>query len=240
MQRLLIVGVAVMALGGCASLGAVDPYAAGHRLNGEVLGADAGWRDRFTRSENDAEARKGVAREFAYYLIGRSDRKCEDYLVGVSAGNNSFRGVLDLVSIGLNFAGTGASSLGSAHDLATGAGVVTSLRTSALTNLFAGNEFAVIYETVHRGRDAERKALIAALGAGQFDTWGPEAIAAVINAYDVKCGVNYASRLIREAVEDLEPVARTPIPEGPATDDDEPVDDDPVDDDPADGDGGAA
>lgn len=231
MHKLVLVGVAVIALGGCASLGAVDPYAAGHRLNGEVLGADDAWRQRFRDAADDPDEHKAVSREFAFYLIGRSDRKCEDYLVGISAGNNSLGGLLDLASIGLNLAGAGASSLGSANDLASGAGMVTSLRSTARNNLFAGNDFAVIYETVHRGRDAERQALIDALGQGQFDTWGPEAIAAVVNAYDVKCGVNYASRLIREAVERLEPEVRTPLPVNPDSDPDEP---EPVDPDPAD------
>jgi len=216
MYKLLIVGLVVLALGGCASLGAVDPYAAGHRLNGEVLRADEGWERQFTTTATNAEARKSVSREFAFYLIGKSDRKCEDYLVGISAGNNAFGSLLDLVSIGLNFGGTGASSLGTAQDLAAGAGVVTSLRSTARNNLFAGSEFAVIYETVHRGRDVEREALIKAVEGGQFDNWGHEGIAAVVGAYDVKCGVNYASRLIREAVQTMTPQVRTPLPGDPA------------------------
>ena len=214
MHRLLVVASAAMVLGGCASLGAIDPYRAGHRLNGEVLGPDDGWRRRFDDAANNAETHKSLSREFAFYLIGRSDRKCEDYLVGISAGNNAFGGLLDLASIGLNFAGAGASSLGSANDLATGAGVLTSLRTTAQTNLFAGSEFGVIYETVHRGRDAERQALVKAIEDGRFDAWGPEAISAVINAYDVKCGVNYASRLLRQAMQEMTPEVRTPLPAG--------------------------
>lgn len=227
MRGFLVVTAASALLGGCASLGPVDPYRAGHHLNGEVLGPDDAWRQRFTDAADDAEEHEQVSREFAYYLIGRSDRKCEDYLVGISAGNNTFNGLLDLISVGLNFAGAGASSLGSANDLATGAGFVTSLRSSARTNAFAGSEFGVIYETVHRGRDAEREALINAIEQGRFDAWGPEAISAVVNAYDVKCGVNYASRLLREAVQEMEPEVRTPVPPNDQTVED-PVEPPPV------------
>ncbi|MFN4295631.1 MAG: hypothetical protein ACK4FB_02235 [Brevundimonas sp.] len=195
-----VCAIAAAALSGCGTLAPFSPYEIGARMNGEYLEADGAWRDRFN-SASTAQDRANLARELAFMLLGRSDRKCENYLVGISSGRNAFGGSLDLLSMGLGVAATGASSLGSATELAGGSSFIQSLRQTSDSRLFANHDTGTIYRVVHQGRAVERQALMTAIAGGRFDTWGPEAIAAVVNAYDVKCGVNYANSLIREAVE---------------------------------------
>lgn len=213
-KPLLVAACAVAtALSGCAALAPLSPYEIGAQMNGEYLEADGTWRGRFTTA-TAPEDRANLARELAFMLIGRSDRKCENYLVGISSGRNAFGGSLDLLSMGLGVAATGASSLGSATELAGGSSFIQSLRQTSDSRLFADHDTGTIYRVVHQGRAVERQALMTAITDGRFDTWGPEAIAAVVNAYDVKCGVNYANSLIREAVEsnveNLEPTVLLP------------------------------
>jgi hypothetical protein len=208
MVKYLTIGTLLL-LGACQSL-STNPHDAGRALNGPLMVIEPEWNSRFTATS--ADARGPLAREFAYAKISESDRRCEDYLIGLSAGNNSFGTLLDLGALGLSLVGAGTSSLANANDLAKGTGLLQSLRSAATDNLFAGQEFGLIYDTVQAGRLAEQRELIKSVEAGRFDTWGPEGILAVANAYNVKCGVNYAAMLIRTALVKNPPAATNAIP----------------------------
>lgn len=184
-MKLVIVASAGLLIAGCQTLGLETAHEMGERLNGRPMEVGQ-WPSTPT------------PREFAYAKIAESDRRCENYLVALSAGDNAIAGALDVAGLGASLLGAGTSSLSNANNLARGTGFLQGLRSATSNTLFGGQEFALIYDTVHAGRKAERAALKAGIDDGQFDGWTLDGVLAVINAYDVQCGINYAAQIIRQ------------------------------------------
>lgn len=199
---------ALLALGGCSTLRSLtyDPYKAGDYLNGPRLAWEQSWESRFPEATSQS-----AARNFAYHLIRQSDRKCENYLVGASAARNGSGLAMELLASGLGTGAALASPSGSANLLAAGSNFFTSANKSINDSLFDGQQFGLIYQAVHRGRDAERRRLFERIAAGEFDALPSHGIAAEIDIYDRKCGVNYALGEIRDAIE-RRPVQPPPAP----------------------------
>jgi hypothetical protein len=136
------------------------------------------------------DERQLTGRALAGALIQRSDQRCEDYLIGVTAQRNGANGLLSILANGLGVAGGLASHAQAANAFSV---VSTFTNTSARTlndTIFAGRDTSLIYEAVKKGRDRERAVLFATMD--QFtDTMPSREVVARIAPYDLNCGITY-------------------------------------------------
>ncbi|NJC42113.1 hypothetical protein GGQ87_002408 [Brevundimonas alba] len=138
--------------------------------------------------------------ELAAALIAVSDQRCEDYLVGVTVQRNSGSSTLSVVADALGTVGGLASEAAAANAFAASSLFVNNTSKTLNANVFGGRDFAIIYDAVKRGRDAERRVLLDRGMNGDFDALGRNQVLAEIYPYDLDCGISYGLSRISAAV----------------------------------------
>lgn len=136
----------------------------------------------------------------AYYLIGESDIRCENYLVGVAIARNGTDAGLSVSAQALSTIG-GLVAPGSAANAFSGASTFVQGTNRTLNDtIFSGQDFHVVYTAVKRGRDRLREDLVRDIDAGRWDTLPHEGVLSRVVPYDLNCGLTFGMNELARAV----------------------------------------
>lgn len=198
-MRHLLLFAAALACAGCGHTGLQRPSDAGRDFNPPPLTIPATWNY--------------SGRELAYALINESDLRCENYLVGVLVQRNASNGYLSVLSQGLGSVASVVAPSSSANAFAAGSNFLAGTQRTLNDTIFAGREYALVYDAVKRGRKRERETLYAAIentatGATDWGRLGNQAILARITPYDLNCGLTYGTVEISRALADQDEQSR--------------------------------
>jgi hypothetical protein len=210
----------LLGVSGCASLqmkdvngdGAITPHDVGRAFNGPPLVMPPHLQTRFDSEESTAtvEIKRPLRREAVRVLMSVSDTRCDDYMVGITAGRNTY-------GLGFEILGSMMSTIGGLVTHAPAANAFSAASTfsratsdSVTQALFGGRELSLMSTAVRTGRIARAREIEAAVARGEFDTWSPESILRQIDAYDRDCGVRYGLDVLGQAAQRAEPPETTP------------------------------
>ena len=172
--------LAVLALGGCQTM---KPHEVGRWLNPAPLALPADHDTLFKDEEGN--------RSLAYYLMNQSDITCENYLVGVSAGRNTSDAALGIGAQALSAVGGLVAGADAANAWSGASTFVQGANRTLNDTVFAGQSFQIIYDAVHRGREAHARTMRAEIDGHLWDELPHHGILQRVGVYDMKCGVNY-------------------------------------------------
>lgn len=186
MRAVAVAGLSALALAGCQTMG---PSHWGAKANPPAL------------SLSDAPDSSLTGRELAAALISASDKRCEDYLVGVTVQRNLGNSGFSILGSALTTVGSLVSEGRAANAFAGAGGFANSTANTLDDTIFGRHEFAVIYDAVKRGRTVERNAFLADMD--QFDGMGRYEILSRITPYDHNCGITYGLVELSRAVQEV-------------------------------------
>lgn len=189
MKSLIVACVAVALLGACQTL--PKPDRIGAHLNPDPLSLPQNHQTYVGAAGNQA---------LAYVLINASNIRCENYLVGVSAGRNTADAGLSIGAQAFSAIGSLAVPGASANAWSGASTFLQGANRTLQTSVFAGQNFHVVYEAVHRGREREAALLRADIDTKKWDALPHEGILERVTPYDLKCGINYGMVEISRAL----------------------------------------
>lgn len=198
MYRTIAMALAALTLAACSTTGA-EIRATGKGFNGTALEAPAEFHTRIVAGADQASVR----RELIVTLLARSDRDCEDYLIGMAALRNETSLSIDLTSLTLSAVGGLIDSTRAANILSGGSTAVQSAGQTAEETLFGGRTQALIYTAIRQGRAKQRKDLMDRWARHDFDNWSAASIAAELDRYHLDCGVSYGLTELEAALADI-------------------------------------
>ncbi|CAL1691075.1 hypothetical protein MMB232_01210 [Brevundimonas subvibrioides] len=201
MKYLLLVALGLACgVGGCASVhgdvnndGVVNPQDAGRYLNGPPLQMSPELATKFAQEPNPSPpaAAAALRNEAIDVLLQTSNSNCNDYMVGIGAGRNTY-------GVGFSILGSAFSTLGSlvakgpaANGFSAASNFSQGTSSTLTQTLFGGREFPLLYSAVMAGRRAEQAEIIRRRDGGYFNSWSGSSILTLMRSYDQLCGVNY-------------------------------------------------
>lgn len=191
-MKIKIIAIACgLSLSACGTLRS-QPYELGQRANPPPLVLPSDHQTAYTGTTGN----QGLA----YHLIGQSDVRCDNYLVGVAIARNGTDAGLSVGAQALSTIG-GLVAPGSAANAFSGASTFVQGTNRTLNDtIFSGQDFHVVYTAVKRGRDRLREDMIKQIDTGAWDTLPHEGVLSRVVPYDLSCGVTFGMNELARAV----------------------------------------
>ena len=191
-MKIKIIAIACgLSLSACGTLGP-RPHELGERANPPPLLLPSDHLTAYTGTTGN--------QSLAYYLIGASDIRCDNYLVGVAIARNGTDAGLSVSAQALSTIG-GLVAPGSAANAFSGASTFAQGANRTLNDtIFSGQDFHVVYTAVKRGRDRLREYMVQQIDAGQWNTLPHEGVLSRVVPYDLSCGVTFGMNELARAV----------------------------------------